>query len=205
MAHRPEGRHGSDRPRAPIDWPAIRRRIEAVGASAAGVRRSPESVRALLDQRARQLAEPEHAISSDAIDAITFQLAGETYGIVAEHVSGVSPLHGLTVVPGADEPVLGITEWRGDLLTILDLRRLLRLPVTGLNDLSMVIVLGGDRPVFGILADAVTGLASIVTTELYLPVRGTAATSGHVRGLTREATILLNAESLLASSPTRSE
>lgn len=193
------------RSRSPIDWEDVRRRIQEAGASARGGERSPEDTRALLDMRARTLAEREPSAPADTVEAITFQLAGETYGIAAEHVSGVFPLTALTVVPGVGEPVLGITEWRGDLLGILDLRRLLGLPVTDLNDLSMVIALGSDRPAFGILADIMSGLATIAVTDLYRPDRGPGATSSHVQGLTHDATILLNAESLLASSPMRSE
>ncbi|MGH7449044.1 MAG: chemotaxis protein CheW [Longimicrobiales bacterium] len=205
MAPRPDLRNGRDQPRAPIDWDEIRRRVDEAGASSTREHRSPESVRALLDLRARRLAEPEHPRPEGTIDTITFRLAGETYAIGAEDVSGVFPLSALTPVPGASDPVLGITEWRGDLLTILDLRRLLGLPLKDLNDLSMVVVLGSGRPVFGVLADTLIGLASVVMTDLYRPEGGAAATTSHVRGLTQDAIIVLNAESLLANPFTRSE
>lgn len=205
MSRSSEIRRASTRPRVLIDWTEVRRRVEEAGEAAASGRRTPAVIRDILEQRARRLAEPRIAASGDAIDAIRFGLAGELYAIAAENVSGVFPLRTLTAVPGAREPVLGITEWRGDLLTILDLRRLLALPVPGLNDLSMVIALGGERPAFGVLADTLIGIASIRTDDLYRRESSPVETSSHVHGLTDDATIVLNGDSLLGRSPTKSE
>lgn len=205
MARRHVTPEASSAARSPVDWTALRRRIDAAGASIATATRSPEDARALLDARARQLARVDASSAQESVDVITFRLAKETYTVATAWVSGVFPLHAITPVPGAGELVLGITEWRGDLLTLIDLRRLLGLPLTKLDDLGMAIVLGADQPAFGILADAVTGLATVVTSELHAPKRGTPYSSSHVRGLTGDAVIMLDAESLLKSSITRSD
>jgi purine-binding chemotaxis protein CheW len=93
--------------------------------------------------------------------------------------------------------VFGVTAWRGELLTILDLRAALGLSITALNDLSWVIVLGEDRPAFGILADAVRELVNLPAFAVREPPEGIAAQREYLRGVTPDAVLVLEATKLL--------
>lgn len=152
----------------------------------------------MLEERARQLARPAMtAAAADALEVITFGLANETYAIESRYVIEVFRLTDLSPLPGAEPPVFGVTGWRGSLLTILDLRRVLGLPVGALDDLSRVIVLGDDRPAFGVLADAVKELASFPASEVREAPDGIAANRTYLRGVTSEAVLVLDAPQLL--------
>jgi purine-binding chemotaxis protein CheW len=106
-------------------------------------------------------------------------------------------LEELAPLPGAESPIYGITTWRGDLLTILDLRPLLGLPVSSLNDLSRVMVLGGARPEFGILADAVSELLSVPVDDLMAVDDKQGRRAELVRGITPQAVLVLDGSALL--------
>ena len=186
-------------PRGPVNWAEIRSRVEAAGqALTGGADAAPERVRAVLQERARALARPVGAPSpADSLEILTFGLAKERYAIESRYVVEVFRLKELSSLPGAERPVFGATVWRGELLTILDLRATLGLSVAALDDLSRVIVLGEDRPAFGILADAVYELVTLTASEVREPPEGVAAHREYLRGVTVDAVLVLDAERLL--------
>lgn len=56
---------------------------------------------------------------------LRFTLEGTAYALPLTHVDGLASCGVIRPVPGAAPAVLGLTEWRGTLLTVLDLPRLL--------------------------------------------------------------------------------
>ncbi len=186
-------------PRGPVDWTEIRRRMETVGRELTGPGEvAPGRAQAILEERARRLARPATPASvGERLDTVTFALANEIYGIESRYVLQVFRLLDLVPLPGAEPPVIGVTTWRGDLLTILDLRTVLGLPVAALNDLSRVIVLGTERPEFGVLADAVLELVSLPVTEVRVTPDGLGPKQDYVRGVTADAVLVLDAGKLL--------
>ena len=184
-------------PRGAVDWAEIRRRVDAAGRTGAGDA-TAEHVRRVLDQRARELARPIAApAAGQRLEAVTFALANERYAIESRYVVEVFRLRELTPLPGATLPVFGVTAWRGDLLTILDLRTVLGLPVSALNDLSRVLVLGLDRAAFGVLADGVHDLVALSASDIREPPAGAAGKRDYSRGMTPDAVLVLDGERLL--------
>jgi len=191
------GRTASQGPR---DWGEIRRRVDAAGAVAGPAGESPERIREMLEERARALARPPvTGPVGDILELLTFTLAREMYAIESRFVRAVFRLSELSLIPGASSPLFGITAWRGQLLTILDLRGPLGLSPGALNDLSRVIVLGMGRSLFGVLADTVEALSMLATSELHgLPTEG-ANRQTYVRGVTTDAVLVLDASQLFES------
>lgn len=193
MAGRPKAPHGA------VDWTEVRRRVEAAGrALAGGTGASPERARQVLEERARALARPAAPPpAGDTLELMTFAFDNEVYALESRYVTAVFRLTDLSPLPGARPPVFGVTSWRGELLTILDLRAALGLSVAALNDLSRVIVLGKDRPAFGILADAARDLVTLPAREVLDPPDGIAAQREYLRGVTADAVLVLDAVKLL--------
>ena len=185
--------------RGPVDWGEVRRRMETADRTLAGATdRSPESVRELLEERARELARPMGQFTAgETLEVITFALANEVYAVESRYVTAVFQLLDLSPLPGAEPPVFGVTAWRGDLLSILDLRRVLGISVAALNDLSWVIVLGEDRAAFGLLADAGQELVTLSAAQLREPPEGVAAKREYLRGVTADAVLVLDVKTLL--------
>ena len=183
-----------------IDWAEVRRRVEAARRAAdAHGEIGPERARQILEQRARELAAslvvPERA--DETLEVMTFALAGQTYAIESSHVVEVFRLKDLALLPGVQAPTVGLTGWRGRLLTLLDLRQILGLPATARNDRGYVIVLGKERPTFGILADAVHEMMTLATSDVRAPREGVAVNRKYVRGVTGDALPVLDARELL--------
>jgi purine-binding chemotaxis protein CheW len=155
------------------------------------------TVRQLLDERARALARPVEAPRTGDVELVVFALADEVYALESHYVVEVLRLSSLAFLPGATPPVLGLTTWRGGLLTVLDLRPLLGLATASLNDLGRVIVMGETRAAFGVLADAVRGLVRLEASAIDRSADKAAKAPEYVRGVTGEGCVVLDAEQLL--------
>lgn len=129
-----------------------------------------------------------------------FELAKETYAIEAGYVREVYPLKSLTPLPGTPPFVLGLTNLRGEILSIVDMHAFFDLPNPGLTDRSRVIVLRSSKMEFGILADSVAETRRISAEDIQpvLPTL-TGIREEYLKGITGEHLIILDAGRLLAS------
>ncbi len=192
MTQQPTAQH------AAVDWTAARGRIEAAGRAIAGeAELAPERARMVLEERARALARPPLAPPTDTIELVTFRLANELYALESRYVVAVFPLSQLAALPGAKPPVFGVTAWRGELLTVLDIRPVLGVGSAALSDLCRVIVLGQTKVAFGVLVDAVQDLVSLPLSDIREPPAGVAAARQYLRGITSQALLVLDAGHLL--------
>jgi len=114
-----------------------------------------EGRREVLAERARRLARvPADPLrGEEVLELVGFVLGGERYGIESRFVCEVARLSRLTPVPGTPAFVLGITNLRGEILALFDLRHLLGVTADGITDLGRIVVLGVHRREFGLLAD----------------------------------------------------
>lgn len=182
-----------------IDWDDLRRRLDkaraGIDASAEGTGASTSRV---LAERAAKLAKPVlREEEAGSIDLITFKLGRESCAVEATVVLNVFRLAGLARLPGAAVPVYGVTLWRGEIMTVLDLRPLLGLSTQTLSDLGRLIVVGRNRAVFGFLADSLSGVRATLPTEIHPPSGKSGSHEGLVRGITSDAVLVLDSEQLL--------
>lgn len=187
---------------ASIDWREVERRLESARAALErGGAPSPEEARRILKARAVALASaPERAqAAGEAIEVVEFQLAYERYAFESRYVREVTPLNNLTPLPCTPAFVLGIFNVRGEILSVIDIKRFFELPEKGLTDLNKVIVLEHANMRFGVLADAVTGARLVPVAELQssLPTL-TGIREEYLKGVTPDRTVILDAERLLA-------
>lgn len=162
----------------------------------------PEKWQAILKARAQALAQvPEQDETTECIEIVAFLLAYETYGIETRHVREVYPLKDLTPVPCTPPFVAGIVNVRGQVLSVVDLKKFFELPERGLTDLNKVIVLSDGLMEFGVLADAIVDVRHVPLGKIQpgLPTL-TGIREDYLRGVTAERLVILDAARLLADS-----
>ncbi len=191
-----------NRKQGAIDWREIHQRLETARAA---VERgwAPDSGEAkrVLKARAQALArEPGKAQTADAeLEVLEFFLAHERYAVESQHVREVYPLENLTPLPCTPSFVLGIVNLRGEIVSVLDIKKFFDLPERGLTDFNKVIVLQSGRMHFGILADTIAGVRRIPAAEIQPSLPALAGIrEQYLKGITPDHTILLDAEKLLA-------
>jgi len=184
------------------DWREVERRLEAARASMENDwAPDAEEAKRILKARAQALAEEaaKAEADDDYIEVVEFVLAYERYAIETRYVREVHPLESLTPLPCTPAFVLGIVNLRGEILSVIDLKKFFDLPEKGLTDQNKVIVLRSGNMVFGVLADAVAGASRVRVADIQpsLPTL-TGVREAYLIGVTLERTVILDAEKLLA-------
>jgi purine-binding chemotaxis protein CheW len=182
------------------DWEAFHRRLRAVrDALKRRIEPPPEEQARVLRSRARELAREEKIEDTGAIvEVIEFRLAEEHYAIESAYVREVLFLRELTPLPCTPAYVLGLANVRGQILTIIDIRKFFDLPERGLTDLNRVILLQGHGIEFGILADAILDTRTIPLTHIGpAPATFTGIRRDYLKGVTPERVAVLDGGKLL--------
>ena len=187
---------------AGIDWQEVNQRLESAQiALERGLTLTSEEKRKILKARARVLArEPEkEMLDQDYLEVVEFLLAYETYGIESAYVREIYPLTEITPLPGTPPFVQGIVNIRGQILSVIDLKKFFELPEKGLSDLNKIIIIRDDNMEFGILADAVLGIDKLPVGEIKasLPTL-TGIRAQYLKGVTRERMVILDAAKILS-------
>jgi purine-binding chemotaxis protein CheW len=115
-----------------------------------------------LTERAQKLAQPAARLKGIVrIEVLKFRLAYQEYAIEMKFIREVVLTGAITPVPGTPEYISGICAIRGEIISLVDLRALFSISGRGLTDLNRVIVVTDGTMTFGILADYITGIATI--------------------------------------------
>lgn len=185
-----------------IDWKEIHARLaRARQATEESVRLSPERAREIMGERARLLARvpPRAPEAAEVLEVVTFALGAERYAVETRFVREVVRLESLTTVPGAPDFLAGLVNLRGEILAVFDLRRFFGVAEAGRSERTRVIVLGGDRAEFGVLADAVYEVTPLRVDEVREPPASVGgAGRDYLRGVTAAALVVLDGAVLLA-------
>ncbi len=157
---------------------------------------------ALLLARAKDLAREQAVEAADdgsTLDVLEFGLADETYALELGYVREVGALIELTPLPGVPDYVLGITCMHGEIVAVIDLRKIFGLAERGLRDSRQVIVIQWGDMEFGILAERVAGVRRVPVAGLQpaLPTL-TDVRAAYLKGITPDGTVVLAAPKLLA-------
>lgn len=154
----------------------------------------------LLQNRARALAQPEEEPHEAALSEIlTFRLASREYAVETRYVREVFIIREITPVPGVPDFIAGICAVRGEIISVVDLRRVFSIPEEGLTDLNRVIVLTDGTMTFGILADYITDIGTTPTGDLS-PVDPGSTPIGerYLLGVAEGSRFVLDAAAILA-------
>ena len=187
--------------RRTVNWTETRQRLAAIQQR---IEQSwtpaPEERARVLEARARMLArEPEiPKVGAERFDIVEFLLAYERYGIATAYVREVYPLVELTPLPGTPPFVLGIANVRGQIVSVMDIKRFFDLPEKGLTNLNQLLIVRKGDMELGILADEVLGVRSIGLEEMHPPLPTmTGVRAQYLRGITGDRLAILDIENIL--------
>lgn len=159
----------------------------------------PEERNRILKVRADALArEPEDSVAEGFVEVMEFLLANEHYAIESRYIREVYPIKDYTPLPGTPLFVLGLINLRGQIVSVIDIKKFFDLPEKGLSDLNKVVIIQNHEMEFGILADAILGVRQIPETGIQpsLPTL-TGIRGEYLIGISSGKTVLLDAGRLL--------
>jgi purine-binding chemotaxis protein CheW len=203
MREQKTGSHPDRRQNGGVDWAELHRRLET---SRSAMQRcltpSVDERRAILRARARLLAQErkgDETLPQSLLEVVEFLLASEHYGIELTYIREIHALSEFTPLPGTPAFVLGLANVRGQILSVIDIKKLFGLPEKGLTDLNKVIVIRTTQMELGILADSVLGVRAIALNEFQtsLPTL-TGIRAEYLKGITKDPLVVLDMDKILS-------
>lgn len=158
----------------------------APGADGAEVGTGPRNARRY---GGRPMARPEQATetaSPHEEHVVIFRLAEELYAIDIQSVQEIVRMQAITPVPGVDVWVEGITNLRGRVVPVIDLRRRCGITATAAGAESRIVVVNAEHGTLGLIVDAVVEVLRIPEAQIEQPGAIVAAPGkGYLRGIAK--------------------
>ncbi|MBW3589787.1 MAG: chemotaxis protein CheW [Actinobacteria bacterium] len=159
----------------------------------------PETVRILLENRARALARPPvEAAKADTVAVLEVLVARERYGIEAQSVEYVDTLPSVTPLPTAPSPWAGLVNLRGSLRPVIDLRSRLGLGDGAAPENRALIVVAATGGQVALIADEITGINQVAPESIGPPLASDAVAGSIALGVTDDLLTLIDIEELIA-------
>jgi purine-binding chemotaxis protein CheW len=103
--------------------------------------------------------------SRDEVQMLTFSLDNVVYGVNVTQVREVKNFEGVTPVPYAPNYVKGVTNLRGDVVPVLDLRKRFEIEQERAEASNIMIIVQDKTPV-GIVVDSVMEVLTLPKTDI---------------------------------------
>jgi purine-binding chemotaxis protein CheW len=125
-----------------------------------------ESLLHFADELQRQSSAAEAPAPSPELHLVTFALDREEYGIPIGQVREVLRVGDITRVPQARTHVRGVTNLRGRILAVVEIRTRMGLTPAEITPRSRIVVVGVHGRVLGILVDGVSKVVKVPVTAV---------------------------------------
>lgn len=140
--------------------------------------------------------------NDEILQWVTFKLEEETYGVNVMQVQEILRYTEIAPVPGAPSYVIGIINLRGNVVTVIDTRSRFGLSEAEATDNSRILIIEADEQVIGILADSVSEVVYLRSSEIdSAPNVGTEESAKFIQGVCNrddELLILVDLNKLLS-------
>jgi purine-binding chemotaxis protein CheW len=157
--------------RAAVDW-EIRPIAQASQKTASGEEISQAALEQAWARRSAQIAKKiQTEEQGEVVKAAIISLDNELYGLDVQYIFDIRVLENVTFVPRVPAWVLGVVNWRGRILSVIDLRCFLGLPArkdadTKVKTVQHLVVLQVGEMEVGIQADEVFLIESIPVSKI---------------------------------------
>jgi len=135
---------------------------------------------------------------------LTFELAGEEYGVEILKVKEIIGIMNITSIPQTPAFVKGVINLRGKVIPVIDLRMKFGMNTQDYNERTCIIVVDINNMVTGIVVDSVSEVLNIKEEEIEeTPSFGVKLYTEYILGMAKvkgQVKILLDIDKVLTSS-----
>ena len=123
------------------------------------------------------------------VQIVNFTVGEVNYGAPVEQVREIRDVQAVTPVPGAPSYVEGVTNLRGQIITVMDLRKRLNIAKEGKGE--KIIVIEADKAAVGVIVDTVTEVSTISDEDIEKHMQVTAKLAEYVVGVGKQGDKLI--------------
>ncbi len=152
----------------------------------------------------------QKSIERQALDEeqlVTFKIESEEYGVKIANVQEINRMTEVTKIPRAPYFIEGIVNLRGNVIPVLNLRRLFKLPDKPISDATRIIIVDFEGKRTGIVVDSVSEVLRFEKNLVEAPpeVLSSGIDSDYVEGVgklegSRRMILILNTRKVLSNS-----
>ncbi len=115
-----------------------------------------------LESRAEKLAKlPVIPEPIKELSLLFFSLSHSIFAVDMQYIKEVIHVGEITPVPGTPSYIIGICPIRGEIISLIDIRILMKFPDGGLTNFNQVIIVHNEKLTLGILVDTITNIKNI--------------------------------------------
>lgn len=123
---------------------------------------------------------------------VIFKLSNEEFAVEVSSVEAIIKLQAITKVPHAQAHVVGVTNLRGNIVPVIDLKKRLNLPATKDSIDTRIIVAILQEAKIGMVVDAVSQVVEIDDSQIEpTPQISTSIDSAYIRGIVKIENLLV--------------
>lgn len=104
---------------------------------------------------------------------VVFKLDSEYYGIPIEKVISIEKMEEATRIPNAPRYVYGVVNLRGEVISLIDLRKKINLESKGINSNSRIIIISEGEITAGLIVDSSSEVIEIQKENIDNPPSST--------------------------------
>jgi Chemotaxis signal transduction protein len=124
--------------------------------------------------------------SNSELQIVNFTVDDVNYGVPVDQVREVRDMQAVTRVPGAPEYVEGVTNLRGQIITVIDLRKRLGL-ADGNSSNEKIMIIDLEKSAVGVVVDTVTEVTTIKETDIQRNLEVTAQLGDFILGVGKQS------------------
>ncbi|CDR33176.1 chemotaxis protein CheW [Criblamydia sequanensis] len=152
---------------------------------------STVTLKTLLKKRAKELAKPKERLDIDeSLEVLTFNLSDELYGIETKYAKEVFPLKTITPLPTAPPFIMGLSNLRRRIISIIDLRIFFSLTKKVTGHPKAILIRDHEKE-FALYCNEVLGIRKILLKELQVSLPTLHGIKEEfLKGITKDLTLL---------------
>jgi purine-binding chemotaxis protein CheW len=132
---------------------------------------------------------------------LTFHLGKESFGIEIQYVTEIIVMQEITKVPDLPESIIGVVNLRGNVISVMDMRKRFHLETRDHDDRTCIIVVNIEDISMGLLVDTVNEVVNIPEKQVDPPPKThSGIKSNYILGMGKiddQVKILLDIEKIL--------
>lgn len=132
---------------------------------------APDTFAEILRRRAESLAAEQLEVDDfDLVSLLLFALGEEWYAVPIRSVREIYNEYLITPVPCVPPFILGVINIRGEIVSVTDVKQLLRLPAGGPQAALPVIVVENERCATALVVDVIGDIIDVPSTAVEAPI-----------------------------------
>ena len=106
-------------------------------------------------------------MSEESVQILAFRLAQEWYGVHVAKIKVIMKMQQIVYLPLAPGAIAGITNYRGEIMSVTDLKKILGLPDSELTETARFVVIESGSCSTALLVDQIDEIITVPVSQIY--------------------------------------